>query len=69
MPELTGMDVYARACERHPTYSSRFVFITGGPTTERASDFVGTVQAPTLPKPFDPLALDRAIEDCLSGSR
>ncbi len=69
MPELTGMDVFAKACEHNPAYAARFVFITGGPTTTRASDFVGSVGARTLPKPFDPRALEQAIEECLARSR
>ncbi|NUP05365.1 MAG: PAS domain S-box protein [Polyangiaceae bacterium] len=66
MPELTGMELYARVCASCPAYASRFVFITGGATTPQAASFVADISARTLWKPFDTGAIQAAIRDCLS---
>lgn len=68
MPELTGMELYARLCEARAEYRERFIFVTGGTTTQEASTFVATVSARTLPKPFDMEAIESAIRECLARS-
>ncbi|NUO48573.1 MAG: PAS domain S-box protein [Polyangiaceae bacterium] len=68
MPELTGMELYARLCEARPEYRERFIFVTGGTTTQEAAAFVATVSAKTLPKPFDMVAIESAIRECLARS-
>lgn len=62
MPELSGMDVFARVRDHSPDLADRFVFMTGGATTERARAFLGSVPNPTLEKPFRFSALAGVLE-------
>jgi CheY-like chemotaxis protein len=61
MPELSGMELYRQVCRRHPHYTDRFVFVTGGAFTRRAAEFVATTPAAVLLKPFDGKAVGAAI--------
>jgi PAS domain S-box-containing protein len=60
MPDMTGMDVYAEVAKRRPGLEARFVFMTGGAFTPRATDFLAQVPNRRLEKPFE-TALLRAI--------
>ncbi|MDB4974926.1 MAG: Sensory box histidine kinase/response regulator [Myxococcaceae bacterium] len=51
MPELNGMDLYARATRERPELAERFIFITGGAFTERARLFMNQTGRPVLRKP------------------
>ena len=53
MPEVTGMDVYARATQARADIGQRFVVMTGGPFSARARDFLDHVPNERLDKPFD----------------
>jgi PAS domain S-box-containing protein len=60
MPEMSGEDVYAEVTRRRPDLARRFVFMTGGPFTTRGRQFLGSVDAPVIDKPFD-VAIVRAM--------
>jgi CheY-like chemotaxis protein len=53
MPDVSGMDVYARSVEARAEIGQRFVFMTGGTFTPRARDFLDQVPNERLDKPFD----------------
>lgn len=53
MPEISGMDVYARVSEARAEMGPRFVFMTGGTFSPRARDFLDQVPNERLDKPFD----------------
>lgn len=53
MPQVTGMELYARLCESFPEHAPRVVFLTGGAFTQAARDFLATVKNPALEKPID----------------
>jgi two-component system, NtrC family, sensor kinase len=53
MPDITGMDVYARSVQARPDLSHCFVFMTGGTFSPRARDFLDHVPNERLDKPFD----------------
>jgi CheY-like chemotaxis protein len=53
MPQVTGMELYARLCEEFPDQALRVVFLTGGAFTQAARDFLAKVKNPTLEKPID----------------
>jgi PAS domain S-box-containing protein len=61
MPDMTGMDLYEAVATRHPALARRFVFMTGGAFTARASAFVASMSVPLLEKPFDALTLARVL--------
>ena len=60
MPGVTGVDLYRRVFELHPSIAERFVFMTGGTTTASVHQFVVETQRKVLEKPFAPEAL-RAV--------
>jgi CheY-like chemotaxis protein/two-component sensor histidine kinase len=62
MPEMNGMDLFAMAAQKRPGLERRFVFMTGGAFTSRATEFLATVRNRRLEKPFDLAAL-RAVVD------
>jgi CheY-like chemotaxis protein len=53
MPEVTGMDVYARTTQARADIGQRFVFMTGGTFSPRARDFLDHIPNERLDKPFD----------------
>ena len=61
MPHLTGADLYERVCAERPELGGRFVFVTGGPFTPRASEFVASTEQPVVRKPLDLDDLARAL--------
>ncbi len=54
MPDLTGMDIYARVREADGPLTQRFVFMTGGAFTPQAREFLASVENICLDKPFQP---------------
>jgi PAS domain S-box-containing protein len=61
MPEMTGMDLYGTVAEKYPGFERRFVFMTGGAFTTRATEFLAAVRNPRLDKPFDMATLRTAV--------
>jgi signal transduction histidine kinase len=57
MPEMTGMDLYTQMLDLLPDQAEKFVFMTGGAFTEKASRFLGQQSNPTIEKPFRPSEL------------
>jgi PAS domain S-box-containing protein len=53
MPQVTGMELYARIHQEFPEHAPRVVFLTGGAFTQAARDFLARVPNPTLEKPID----------------
>ena len=53
MPQVTGMELYARICQEFPEQAPRVVFLTGGAFTQAARDFLARVTNRTLEKPID----------------
>jgi len=57
MPVMGGDELYREIQRVAPEQVERIVFITGGPTTGSARDFIATVPNPIIEKPFDPKSL------------
>ena len=53
MPEVSGMELFARVSERCPEIASRFVFMTGGAFTPQAREFLKQTPLVCLEKPFE----------------
>jgi CheY-like chemotaxis protein len=66
MPELSGMDLYDTLAIERPAIAKRFVFITGGAFTERASSFLARVPNRHLDKPFTIDALEAAMAETIA---
>lgn len=62
MPRLSGIDIYRKMKSARPELAERFIFMTGGAFTEDAQNFIESVSATCLRKPFDFGELNRLIE-------
>jgi len=67
MPGMTGMELFEAVCRERPEMESRFVFLTGGAFTERATHFLRRANVTTILKPFDLDQIEAAIQARLSG--
>ena len=54
MPDVTGMELHARVAQSDPALASKFVFLTGGATTQEARAFLEEPGRVWLAKPVDP---------------
>jgi PAS domain S-box-containing protein len=61
MPDMTGMDLFAEVARRHPGVEERFVFMTGGAFTPRATEFLAQVKNRRLEKPFETSVLKATV--------
>jgi len=61
MPDMTGMDLFAEVARRHPGIERRFVFMTGGAFTPRATEFLAQVENRRLEKPFETAVLKATV--------
>ena len=61
MPDMTGMDLFAEVARRHPGLERRFIFMTGGAFTPRATEFLAQVSNRRLEKPFETSVLRAAV--------
>jgi PAS domain S-box-containing protein len=68
MPEMSGEDVYREAKRICPQLARRFVFLTGGAFTHRGRQFLASVPAPVLEKPFRIDQLLRLVSTRLRGT-
>ncbi|MDY7232296.1 MASE1 domain-containing protein [Hyalangium rubrum] len=66
MPDMTGMDVYARLSTEVPELARRLVFISGGACTPTALNFIRHVRNPVLEKPVHPSLLLSTIDEALA---
>ncbi len=64
MPGLTGAELYAAIARSRPELLERFVFMTGGASTDEARAFLDTCHRPVLDKPFDLFVLEQQIAAC-----
>ena len=68
MPELSGQELYGRACQIRPEMSRRFVFITGDIDGQDTREFLDRSGCSYFMKPFNLERLTSAV-DMLTGSR
>jgi PAS domain S-box-containing protein len=61
MPDMTGMDLFAEVAKRRPGLERRFIFMTGGAFTPRATEFLAQVSNRRLEKPFETAVLKAAV--------
>ncbi len=65
MPEMSGMDLHAEVAQREPACAAKFVFMTGGAFTEKASRFLAQSSNPTIRKPFKASELRELVQSLL----
>jgi PAS domain S-box-containing protein len=65
MPEMSGAELFAEVRERQPEVCARFVFMTGGPFTPGAREFLDSVPNTCLEKPLTEHDLRAAIGELI----
>jgi CheY-like chemotaxis protein len=68
MPELSGQELYGRACQIRPEMARRFIFITGDIDGQDTREFLDQTQCSYFMKPFNLERLTAAV-DMLTGSK
>jgi nitrogen-specific signal transduction histidine kinase/CheY-like chemotaxis protein len=61
MPDVPGATLYRQAVATRPELADRFIFMTGGVFTDAASEFVDSLGAAVLIKPFDAQVLRERV--------
>jgi response regulator RpfG family c-di-GMP phosphodiesterase len=67
MPELSGQELYARACQIRPEMSRRFIFITGDIDGEDTREFLERSRCGYFMKPFNLERLTTAVDMLVGG--
>lgn len=65
MPDLSGVDLHDALARIAPEQARRMVFVTGGPVTTRAREFVATTRNEVVEKPFDVAKLRDVVKRCM----
>jgi two-component system cell cycle sensor histidine kinase/response regulator CckA len=68
MPDLDGPVLYSELQRLRPELLCRLVFCSGGASTERARQFLDSIDNPVLDKPLTREAFERAARHVLQGS-
>jgi signal transduction histidine kinase/CheY-like chemotaxis protein len=68
MPELSGQELYGRACQIRPELARRFIFITGDIDGDDTQQFLNETRCSYFLKPFNLEKLTAAV-DTLTGAR
>jgi PAS domain S-box-containing protein len=68
MPDMTGMDVFARLSELAPEQARRITFITGGAFTRATTEFIESTRHEVLEKPFTADGLRAAVRAMIDRS-
>jgi two-component system cell cycle sensor histidine kinase/response regulator CckA len=69
MPGMTGMELFEVLRREYPILSSRVVFMTGGVSMMRVSEFLESVPNAKFEKPFDIAELRRCLHRLVASSR
>jgi CheY-like chemotaxis protein len=68
MPDIPGMEVFAKVKEARPDLRDRFVFMTGGAFTPEARSFLEHVPNARIEKPFDVQSLRALIRERVAAA-
>jgi two-component system, cell cycle sensor histidine kinase and response regulator CckA len=69
MPGMTGMELFEVLRREYPVLSKRVVFMTGGVSMLRVSEFLASVPNAKFEKPFDIAELRRTLHGLVAKSR
>jgi two-component system, cell cycle sensor histidine kinase and response regulator CckA len=69
MPGMTGMELFEVLRREHPTLARRVVFMTGGVSMMRVSEFLQSVPNAKFEKPFDVAELRRTLHALVATAR
>jgi signal transduction histidine kinase len=66
MPEADGVHLYRELERRAPDYLDRIVFMTGGPFTPAAREFIASLPNMCLQKPIEATTLSAAVREVMA---
>jgi signal transduction histidine kinase/ActR/RegA family two-component response regulator len=69
MPGMDGREFYLRAAERHSEVRHRIIFLTGDVVNEQTREFISTIGADYLGKPFHLDRVEQAVNRILQRTR
>jgi two-component system, cell cycle sensor histidine kinase and response regulator CckA len=69
MPGMTGMELFEVLRREHPRLAGRVVFMTGGVSMLRVSEFLESVPNAKFEKPFDIAELRRTLHQLVASAR
>jgi CheY-like chemotaxis protein len=69
MPGMTGMELFEVLRREHPALAGRVVFMTGGVSMMRVSEFLESVPNAKFEKPFDIAELRRCLQRLVASAR
>jgi len=69
MPGMTGMELFEVLRREYPALAARVVFMTGGVSMMRVSEFLESVPNAKFEKPFDIAELRRCLHKLVAASR
>lgn len=69
MPELNGLEFYARLNALGPSHAERLVLMTGGVFADRLGCSLSQIPSPCILKPFKHGELERLISEALERQR
>ena len=69
MPDISGLELHAWLCEKHPRLAGQVVFITGGVFTPRATQYLARVKNVRVEKPFDSNSLKKMVSELVIAAR
>jgi PAS domain S-box-containing protein len=69
MPGMTGMELFEVLRREYPTLAGRVVFMTGGVSMMRVSEFLESVPNAKFEKPFDIAELRRTLHSLVAKAR
>lgn len=67
MPDLGGPELFEAVRRVDAALAAKFVFVTGGASTDAARSFLKTCEAPVLGKPYEARVIRAAIRAVLDG--
>lgn len=68
MPDMTGMEFYETLRQEHPDLCERVVFVSGGASSPRVSDFLSSVSNLCVDKPFELERLKSIVRQRVSAN-
>ena len=65
LPDLSGIQIYARVAGERPELKKRFVVMTGGAVSTESRDFLESYEGPLLNKPFTLTEVENLVSGLL----
>lgn len=67
LPDLSGIQIYARVKSERPEMTKRFVVMTGGAVSRESRDFLDNYRGPLLNKPFTLTQVETLVTRLMDG--